>query len=216
MTKTIIIIITILFIVIFPFIFHWFFNKKTLEKSRDKFIMSYRFQAQTTLYHFREKYPNLSFLEERKVIDALKFFFITINYTESQISIPSKIVDDLWICFLKDHQEYVRFCEQAFGKLIIHYPSHRETLREDVKDINNISNSILNTYFIYQKIQITNYPKEHIPFIFILDKTFGVENGFYYEDHIISSIEEKIKEHKSLFKSNLDFNDSSDGGDGGD
>ncbi len=211
-TITIFILTVIFFIVIFGV----FYNKKP-KNIRNKFIINYRFQAQTTLYYFREKYPNLSFLEERKVIDSLKIFFITINHTEEQISIPSKIVDDLWICFLKDHQEYVKFCEQAFGKLIIHYPSHRETLREEAKDINNISKSILNTYHIYQKQQHIFYPKEPIPFIFILDKTLGIEDGFYYEEHILDLIEKKIKEHKSFLKSDLDFNDSSDsGGDGGD
>lgn len=182
-------------------------NKK--KKISREFIQTYKFPQQV-LYNFREQYPNLSFIEEQKVIKSLKMFFIAKTYSNKPILMTSKVADDLWHCFLKDYVNYVIFCKQAFGKILNHYPIDKLSAPKSIKDIVKFPDKIVESYSTVKKAQINTSPENTIPLIFLLDYQLNILDGYQYDEKAISRLEQQVEEMQSDSESSDSSDDSSD------
>ncbi len=176
-------------VVIFIFAFilsKYFIRKHSLNRL---FIVKYNFPQQNTLHHFREAYPNLSFLEEQEVINCLKIFFIALTYESKEIILPSKIVSDLWKFFSQDTLRYQEFCNQIFGETIKPYDCNPLLSTPPIKDI------VLTSYQQIKKAHLFIDPRtEHIT-IFNIDEYLQIKNGIYGSLNDLKNIEQVLQQN---------------------
>lgn len=187
-------------------------NKKNKKKSIE-FIKSYKFPNDTVIADFKKLYPDLSPLELEQVINSLKQFFIAKVITKCTLLMPSKIADDLWHCHIKNFEEYIQFCKQAFGKPLNHFPLSVETEKYQLEKLNNFPDKILNTYSACKIAQNTTDPTQAIPILFLIDHMLNIDYGFHYTTEVILKIEQQIVEKNKSSHSSDSSSDSPTCGD---
>ena len=72
----------------------------------------------------RQQHPHLSDKDCPLVAQALRQFFQTyLHGGRRPVSMPSRVVDDLWHAFILHTRTYQQFCNQTFGRFLHHTPA---------------------------------------------------------------------------------------------
>lgn len=162
---------------------------KSKKEKRVEYIKSYQFPA-ILITKWKKKYPCIGFETQLNVQKALKDYFIMYasNMDKSEVikhglSMPSKVVDDLWHEFILMTKDYHDFCEKAFGKYLHHNPSHKET-NYDLRE-SKLDKGLLNSYTF--AVGATG----SLPLLFMIDSTINGSGGYLYNTQ---SIEAQIEQ----------------------
>ena len=95
----------------------------TKHLKRAAFIREYVF-PQGLLARLVAKRPTLTLKEQQLVLRGLrKFFLCNLMAKGAFVSMPSKVVDELWHEFILFTKYYDAFCDQAFGRFLHHTPA---------------------------------------------------------------------------------------------
>ncbi len=95
-----------------------------LQQQRLRYVQSYAFQPR---YHdaLRAAYPQLDAEGFKQAEHALRQFFVMhLLAPGERLLMPSNLADALWHTFILDTRRYQQFCQQAFGQMFHHIPSH--------------------------------------------------------------------------------------------
>lgn len=126
---------------------------------RAGFIMNYNIPDWVKEFFFQD-HPEISDDKFPAIEDALKDFYLMILLRDDKnqmISMPSKVVDDLWHAHIIFTREYAHFCEDAFGEMLHHTPYKGWIVSEDKIDDSD-SNLTLASAKVYSYRKNNNYP----------------------------------------------------------
>ena len=110
------------------------------------------------------------------VARALRQFFLAyLNSGRQFVSMPSRVVDDLWHAFILYTRHYQAFCHHAFGGFLHHTPAV-------VLGANRQNNAGLRRtwWFACREEQIHPKRPTRLPLLFALDEKLNIEHGFRY------------------------------------
>lgn len=143
---------------------------------RETYIQNYAWPA-GLLERFAEKHPTLSPAEREQVVRGLRQFFIVhLRSGCDYVSMPSRVVDDLWHEFILHTREYRAFCSRAFGKFLDHLPS---AALSPVRKQSNIG--LRRTWWWACNDESINPRKpKRLPLLFAIDHQLAIPKGFYY------------------------------------
>ncbi|MBB6578250.1 hypothetical protein HNP33_002331 [Comamonas odontotermitis] len=99
-------------------------GRSRLQRQRLRYVQAYAFQPR---YHdaLRVAYPQLDAEGFKQAEQALRQFFIMhLLAPGERLLMPSNLADALWHTFILDTRRYQQFCQQAFGQIFHHIPSH--------------------------------------------------------------------------------------------
>lgn len=142
---------------------------------RAEFIRTYSF-PQGLLARLAARHPVLDLKHQQLVARGLrKFFLCNLAAKGEFVSMPSKVVDDLWHEFILFTQHYDEFCKKAFGKFLHHTPAV-------VLGSQQTANQGLRRTWVYACRDETINPRTptRLPLLFALDSKLGIEGGFRY------------------------------------
>lgn len=142
---------------------------------RAEFIRTYSF-PHGLLARLAEKHPALSLKQQQLVMRGLRKFFLCNLMANGQfVSMPSKVVDDLWHEFILFTKHYDEFCKQAFGKFLHHTPAV-------VLGSQAIANQGLRRTWVYACRDETISPltPTRLPLLFALDSKLDIAGGYRY------------------------------------
>ncbi len=142
---------------------------------RSRYIRTYSFPT-GLLDRFGAAYPALTARDRHRVARALRQFFLAYLKSGYQfVSMPSRVVDDLWHEFILYTRHYQAFCDQAFGRFLHHTPAV-------VLGANRQNNAGLRRVWQHacREEQIDPKHPARLPLLFALDETLSIEDGFRY------------------------------------
>lgn len=142
---------------------------------RAEFIRTYSF-PQGLLARLGEKHPSLTLKQQQLVLRGLRKFFLCNLMAKGEfVSMPSKVVDDLWHEFILFTKHYDGFCNKAFGKFLHHTPAV-------VLGSQATANQGLRRTWVYACRDETISPRTptRLPLLFALDAKLNIANGFRY------------------------------------
>ncbi len=142
---------------------------------RTEFIRTYSF-PQGLLARLAAKYPDLTLKQQQLVARGLRKFFLCNLMAKGEfVSMPSKVVDDLWHEFILFTKHYDAFCKKAFGKFLHHTPAV-------VLGSQSVANQGLRRTWVLACRDETIHPltPSRLPLLFALDSKLNIENGFRY------------------------------------
>ncbi len=142
---------------------------------RADFIRTYSFPA-GVLDRFESAHPALSPKDRHLVARGLRQFFLAyLGSGRKPVSMPSRVVDDLWHAFILHTRHYQAFCTKAFGRFMHHTPAV-------VLGANRHSNAGLRRTWWYACLEAKIDPKkpDRLPLLFALDEQLKIEDGFRY------------------------------------
>jgi len=99
-------------------------GRSRLRQQRLRYVQAYAFQPR---YHdaLRVAYPKLDAEGYKHAEHALRQFFVMhLLAPGERLLMPSNLADALWHTFILDTRRYQLFCQQAFGQMFHHIPSH--------------------------------------------------------------------------------------------
>jgi len=154
----------------------WWYERKNRKRQQLIFIKEYKF-LDAIVGRFKKSYPSFKEDEIELVTKALKDYFYICNMANGKmVSMPSKVVDDLWHQFLLFSIEYNNFCKEAFGRYLHHSPT-------EVMPNRAMSQSKgLKTAWILacEKDAIDpKYPTK-LPLLFAIDEMLNIKDGNRY------------------------------------
>lgn len=143
---------------------------------RETFIQNYRWPP-GLLERFAEKHPALTPADRERVVRGLRQFFVVHLRSDCDyVSMPSRVVDDLWHEFILYTREYRDFCRRAFGKFLHHLPS---AALSPVRKQSNVG--LRRTWWWACKDEAINPRKPtRLPLLFAIDHQLAIPKGFYY------------------------------------
>ncbi len=157
---------------------------------RREFIQSYSFPSALTDKVSR-KHTHLSREQVAQVFDGLRqYFLVCLNgrAVDGRImGMPSKVVDEAWHEFILMTNDYMRFCEQAFGKYLHHSPHPQAT------NARSVSNQLIRTWQ-HTKMPVgfgNQYMLAGVPLLFAIDSEFKIPDGNYYSPDELLFFEKK-------------------------
>lgn len=142
---------------------------------RAEFIRTYSF-PHGLLARLAAKHPALDLKQQQLVARGLRKFFLCNLMAKGEfVSMPSKVVDDLWHEFILFTKHYDEFCTKAFGKFLHHTPAV-------VLGSQAVANQGLRrTWVLACREETINALKPtRLPLLFALDSKLHIENGFRY------------------------------------
>ena len=166
---------TEVFIALFIILSTWIHLRVSRKKRQLKFIQNYKI-PKPIIDRFKEKYPKLSSEDANLTSKALMDYFYICNMANGKmVSMPSRVVDDLWHEFLLFSKSYESFCNKAFGKLLHHVPEEAmPSKNSNNKGMKRAWNLICVKEDIHPK-----YPNK-MPLLFAIDSILEIENGLKY------------------------------------
>lgn len=143
---------------------------------REAYIQHYRWPP-GLLERFAEKHPALTPVQRQQVERGLRQFFIVHLHSGCDyVSMPSRVVDDLWHEFILYTREYRDFCRRAFGKFLHHLPS---AALSPVRRRSNVG--LRRTWWwACQDESINPRKPDRLPLLFAIDHQLAIPKGFYY------------------------------------
>lgn len=99
-------------------------GRSRLRQQRLRYVQAYAFQPR---YYdaLRVAYPRLDAEGYKHAEHALRQFFVMhLLAPGERLLMPSNLADALWHTFILDTRRYQLFCQQAFGQMFHHIPSH--------------------------------------------------------------------------------------------
>lgn len=148
-------------------------NAKRLKRA--EFIRTYVF-PQGLLARLSEKHPTLTLKQRQLVSRGLRKFFLCNLMAKGEfVSMPSKVVDDLWHEFILFTKHYDEFCKKAFGKFLHHTPAV-------VLGSQAIANQGLRRTWVLacRDETISALHPTRLPLLFALDGKLNITGGFRY------------------------------------
>ena len=142
---------------------------------RMELIRTYSF-PRGLLARLSEKYPNLTLKEAQLVSRGLRQFFICNLMAKGNfVSMPSKVVDELWHEFILFTKQYDEFCRHAFGQFLHHTPAV-------VLSSQTVANAGLRRawWFACKEESINPRLPTRVPLLFALDSKLAIPGGFRY------------------------------------
>ena len=147
---------------------------------RVAFIQAYRFDS-SYRQALRFQYPDLKDADIQLAEKALRQFF-TMHALQPQATfhMPSRLADVLWHAFIVDTRRYLPFCQQAFGALFHHIPSHAmpqpaaASRRESLQATWNAA--------MLTKRWMPGAILAGVPLLFALDAAASIHDGMVYSD----------------------------------
>ncbi len=166
--------VAIIFIVLF-IAFAWFYERKNRQKRQLRFIQNYKL-PEPIVNRFKEQYPKLSSEDISLVNKALMEYFYLCNMANGKmVSMPSRVVDDLWHQFLLFSSTYESFCKKAFGRFLHHIPD------EAMPSKNSNNEGMKRAWqLICQKYKMNPKYPDRMPLLFAIDSILDIENGIKY------------------------------------
>ncbi|ALF89962.1 MULTISPECIES: glycine-rich domain-containing protein [Ralstonia solanacearum species complex] len=143
---------------------------------REDFIRAYTWPP-GLLARLAEKRPELSTADRGHVEQALRqFFLVHLRSGCEYVSMPSRVVDDLWHEFILYTREYRDFCSRAFGKFLHHLPSAA------LSPVRRQSNVGLRRAWWWACRDEGIHPRrpDRLPLLFAIDRKLAIPNGFFY------------------------------------
>lgn len=152
----------------------WLASQVRLSRRR-QFVRRARF-PDSAFRALHEKFPHLERRDLSLVAQGLRQFFLA--YLQSgrlYVSMPSKVVDELWHALILDTRAYADFCRQAFGDFFHHVPASRITPMGD----HNVG--LRRTWwFVCREENIDPRRPLRIPLLFALDAKLRIPGGYVY------------------------------------
>ena len=146
------------------------------ESHREAFIQNYQWPP-GLLERFAEKHPDLTPAQREQVVRGLRqFFLVHLRRDCDYVSMPSRVVDDLWHEFILYTREYRDFCSRAFGKFLHHLPS---AALSPVRKRSNVG--LRRTWWWACQAESINPRKpDRLPLLFAIDRQLAIPKGFHY------------------------------------
>lgn len=146
------------------------------ESHREAFIQNYQWPP-GLLERFAEKHPDLTPAQREQVVRGLRqFFLVHLRSDCDYVSMPSRVVDDLWHEFILYTREYRDFCSRAFGKFLHHLPS---AALSPVRKRSNVG--LRRTWWWACQAESINPRKpDRLPLLFAIDRQLAIPKGFHY------------------------------------
>ncbi len=166
--------IAIISIIVF-ILFAWLYEKRNRRKRQLRFIENYKI-PKPILNRFKEKHTKLTGEELTLVGKALMDYFYLCNMANGKmVSMPSRVVDDLWHEFLLFSSVYESFCKKAFGRFLHHIPD------EAMPNKNSNNEGMKRAWqLICLKEHINPKFPDKMPLLFAIDSMLEIENGVKY------------------------------------
>lgn len=147
-----------------------------LKANRESYIRTYMFPDEL-FEKFARARPGLGAKEQQLVARALRQFFLA--YLKSgfgRVSMPSRVVDDMWHEFILFTRTYAAFCDHAFGRFLHHTPAVK--LGPVVND-----NEGLRRVWWHCCLEENINPRNatRLPLLFAIDRKLGIADGFVYD-----------------------------------
>lgn len=123
------------------------------------------------------RHPQLSQEDCAQVANGLRQFFLC--YLQSgcrYVSMPSRVVDDLWHGLILDTRAYKHFCQQAFGHFLHHRPAQALSRSTQLAD----AGLHLCWWQACRQERINPRQPDRVPLLFNLDSQFAIVGGFLY------------------------------------
>lgn len=142
---------------------------------RTEFIRTYSF-PQGLLARLAARHPALTLKQQQLVARGLrKFFLCNLAAKGEFVSMPSKVVDDLWHEFILFTKHYDEFCKKALGKFLHHTPAV-------VLGSQATANQGLRRTWVYACRDETINPLKptRLPLLFALDSKLNIADGYRY------------------------------------
>lgn len=139
-----------------------------------------------------------------------KFFICSSMAKGAFVSMPSKVVDDLWHEFILFTKHYDEFCKQALGKFLHHTPAV-------VLGSQQTANQGLRRCWWYACKEETINPRTptRLPLLFALDTKLNIPDGFRYTPNCDSLREKNQDGNANSINCATEFGSSADGGSDG-
>lgn len=185
--------------------------------TRANFVRDYRFPP-GLLRALGKQYPQLKGGDLQLVGRGLRQFFLAwLHGGMRPVSMPSRVVDDLWHSFILDTRAYQAFCKKAFGRFLHHLPV--TALSQDRRNNEGLRRVWWQTC---REENIDPRTPSRLPLLFALDAKLGIEGGFRYAldcQRLHDAREGTVQCAADFGNSSVDggtdgFGDDSDGGDG--
>jgi hypothetical protein len=101
---------------------------------------------------------------------ARQWFRIVAGHPKTELSMPSRLVDDLWHEFMLHTRDYAAFCETAFGRFLHHQP---ETAMSPERATANRSKQLVLTLRLAQAEE--HCAPTDLPLLFRVDRLAGLK-----------------------------------------
>ncbi len=146
------------------------------KASREKYIRSCMFPDEM-FEKFANARPGLGAKEQQLVARALRQFFLA--YLKSgfrRVSMPSRVVDDMWHEFILFTRTYAAFCDHAFGRFLHHTPAVKlGPVVDDNEGLRRV------WWFCCLEENISPFKATRLPLLFAIDRKLGIADGFVYD-----------------------------------
>jgi hypothetical protein len=145
--------------------------------ARAQFIRTYLFPSELA-EKLRQKYPALDAKQFQLVARALRQFFLAYLSSGCQrVTIPSRVVDDLWHEFILNTRAYSSFCQHAFGHFFHHVPVLVGYRDEE----------LLRTWVHACREENINPEKPtRLPLLFAIDAKLGIDGGMTHSAPLLA------------------------------
>lgn len=151
-------------------------------QQRKRFIQEYPFPA--SLYErLHARHPTVNHAAYPKVCMGLRHFFVAcLRGKLTDLSMPSRVVDDLWHEFILHTREYRDFCRHAFGQYLDHTPAPRTGPRGTPRSAASLRRMWRSAC---QAEQLDPAQPTRLPLLFGIDAQLAIVGGFHYllDDH---------------------------------
>lgn len=131
------------------------------------------------------------------VAEGLKEYFIFILLSPKKVAAASKLVDELFHCFLLHTKDYQDFC-QGVGQFIHHFPIQKKKVKginTDTKDIeyNEHYQAIMRTYCLScQTSGLDPLSTDDYPYFFRIDSMLKEEHAIAFDIKFFQSVLPKL------------------------
>jgi hypothetical protein len=138
---------------------------------RIAFVNAYAFSA-SVQQRLKSKHPELT-ADGLALVEAAarQWFRIVASQPRSELSMPSRLVDDLWHEFMLHTRDYAAFCKAAFGRFLHHQP---ETAMSPKRAAANHSKQLVLTLRLTQADE--HCPPTDLPLLFRVDREAGLKD----------------------------------------
>lgn len=149
--------------------------KETRDRRRETYIREFPL-PKGLMETLLVQHPHLTHEDCELVAQGLRqFFLVHLRGCGRLVSMPSRVVDDLWHEFILYTRAYEQFCRNAYGCTLHHNPAIVLTTRHQG------SQGIRRTWkYACAEENIDSRAPDRLPLLFELDSKLAIANGFTY------------------------------------
>jgi hypothetical protein len=115
-------------------------------------------------------------IDDIRTVEAAtrQWFRLNARHPRAKLSMPSVVVDDLWLELVRQDREYATFCRAAFGRLLHHGPE--SAVRSPAPP--NRTAALVATFHLARRDE--GCGGQRLPLLFRVDKELAVDGGRHY------------------------------------